>query len=192
MKKMIRIAALAATLTFGLSANAQAQDMETYGGIGVGSFSIKSNWLVPALGSSKGRNVGVFGFVGTDINDFFGLELRGGTTNNADVWGLRYKLNWFISYLGKVQFPIGENLSVYGLAGGTTADIHEYITQPPLAPYWWTVTSTSPSFGGGVKLKIDENWHIGAEWMRYWHNNQVDQFEKVTVDGISATMDMRF
>jgi len=186
MKNMIRATAIAATLMLGLSSNAQAADMEHYGGFGVGSFSIKSNF--PALGgTSKGRNVGVFGIIGTDINDVFGLELRGGTTNNASVWGVRYKLNWFISYMGKVQLPVGENLSIYGLAGATTADIHEY--SPPFA---WTAASTAPSFGGGIKLKFDENWHMGAEWLRYWHNNQVDQFETVTVDGISLTADLRF
>jgi opacity protein-like surface antigen len=183
MKKMIRMAAIAAAFAFGVGGTAQAQDMEHYGGLGVGGFMIKSK---PAGGASNsGSALGGFGYIGTDINDYFGLELRLGGTNGVTLVNTSYKMKYFFSYLAKGQFPVSDSVHLYGLVGGTTGAVS--------ATGNTNQTKTSLSFGGGAKLRVDENWSLGAEWMRYWHNVKpwANQTE-VSVDGISATLDLRF
>lgn len=183
MKQMIRAAAMAITFAFGLAGTAQAKDMEYYGGVGVGGFNVKST--ITGLGSQSGMATGVFAYLGSDINDYIGAELRFGGTTGAPVWGLHYKLNYFLSYLAKPQVPLGESVSLYALVGGTTANLK---TNGGL-----NTTKTSFTFGGGAKLRVDENWSVAAEWVRYLNNAKVvNGLAKINVDGISFTADLRF
>jgi len=164
MKRMIKIAGLALAIAFS-TATAQAQDIKPYAGVGLGYFAFDVG-----LGYGTMSTIGYFGQIGADFGDYFGAELRAGATQEADktVGGinLKLKLSSFISYLGKLQYPVSDQLKIYALAGGTTAKATATASVPSLAASAST-TTTAGSFGGGVSFNANDNIRVGAEWMRY-------------------------
>jgi len=188
MKNMLRTAVLAVALIFA-SAPALAQDFEfkPYVGVGLGGFNIELDAL--GLLSDSDTAFGGYGLVGADFNDYLGAELRVGTTANATLFGaVDVGVDYFISYLAKVQYPATPELRVYGLIGGTTAKATTSVVGFPDESY----TETGVSFGAGLDYRIMDQVIIGAEWVRYWHNVEVEPGLEAIVDGFSGLVKYEF
>lgn len=178
--KSIKLAALAIAIGFG-TVSAQAGETQPYAGVSLGGFNIESK-ITGVVDS--GSTTGYYVFLGADINDYLAAELRLGATGNAAVWGLNYKLSSFVSYLAKGQFPVSSDLRVYGLLGGTTANLK--------TSGGADVTKTGLTFGGGAEFNINEQLSVGAEWVRYWSNVTVSPSVDVSASGLSATLKYNF
>jgi len=160
---------------------ASAADLKPYAGIGIGGYTF----------TGAGTSFGGFGQVGADIGDYFGAELRLGTSSKASYSTASFngevKLDYIFSYLGKVQAPINESWHVYALLGGTTAQLTDTIKTPGwifLASGTNTLSSKSTSFtaGGGLDFQVQDNLSVGAEYMRYYKD----------VSGFSANLKFLF
>lgn len=187
MKKMIRMASLALALALG-AASAQAEDFgfDPYAGVGLGAFNLDAG-----LGSAYA--FGGFGFIGADINDYLAAEVRLGTTGTAslNVAGVPTEstVDWFVSYLGKLKLPVSEQVSLYGLVGATTLKTSWSI------PGFVTLNNTSTTFtyGGGGEFKVNDQVHVGAEWVQYSMNaNPFIAFPGLDAWGISGTVRYSF
>jgi opacity protein-like surface antigen len=187
MKKIVRTAAIAATVAFGLVGNAQAQDIQPYAGVGVGTFNLDA-------GFGSAYAFGGFGLVGVDINEYAGVELRAGTTAKASVNVVSIptenSIDYFFSYLAKLKLPVNENLGFYGLLGGTT--LKTKFSVPAVGAS--TNTSTDFSYGAGIDYKIDDQMKVGAEWVQYSKkaNSASPTFPGLDAYGISATLNIAF
>lgn len=188
MKRTLKIAGLALAMALGAtSAQAAELDIKPYAGFGVGAFNMDA-------GFGSAYAVGGFGILGIDLHENFAAELRAGTTGNASVTvaGIlptENSADWFVSYLGKVKMPIGDQLGVYGLAGATTMKAKFATLGASL-----TKTTTSFSFGGGLEYDMDDQLHIGAEWVQYANeaNATSPTFPGIDMWGISGTLRYNF
>jgi len=105
-------------------------EIKPYAGIGIGAFGLeyKQSGL-----SQKNTVFGGYGKFGADIGDYFGLEVRVGTTSSgtqsypAGTLGSSYPFDskgsadYFVSYLAKFQYPVTVDFKPYVMIGGTTA-----------------------------------------------------------------------
>jgi len=196
-----------------ISTNAQAQGMEPYIGIGGGIFAIQLELNDPLVGSASQRNPtwGSFIKAGVDVNEYFGGELRIGTTGTPSTdWGpglpvgsglitlvpsnVSTKIDYFFSYLGKIQYPVSDSYKIYVLLGGTTA---KYTDSLSIAGFNFngSNTKTGFTFGGGVEVNLNQRTSIGIEWIEYWTNVTLDTTggtEKGSFRGLSVTLNMAF
>jgi len=151
---------------------ANATDIKPYAGIGIGGYSIDT-------GGSTGTQTtfGGFGQFGADIGDYFGAELRLGTSGKTSYSSgganIDINLDYAFSYLGKIQAPITESIRIYTLLGGTTGQVTGKINTPGFVfaasgTNTLSTSKTSFSFGGGFDFKIQDRLSIGAEYMRYY------------------------
>jgi len=178
MKKIITAAIFA---LLALPTLASATDIKPYAGVGLGGYTFKG----------AGTSFGGFGQFGADIGDYFGAELRLGTSSTTSYTsgGVNFDLNvdYGFSYLGKLQAPISESVHAYALLGGTTAQVTNKIKTPGLV-FASSGTNTlvtkknSFTFGGGLDFKIQDSLSIGAEYMRYYKD----------VSGFSANLKFLF
>lgn len=174
MKGLVKSIAMVAAI---LSASniAKAEDVKSYVGLGVGSYSFD----VDILGfKDSGSVTGAYGVLGYDANPYFGMELRMGATGEANVWGLKYSMSNFISYLVKLQYPASEEFRVYVLVGGTSGNL----TTSGGA----SVSKTGLSYGGGAEFNVSENLSIGAEWVQYWDKVAMTPGVNTSLTGISG------
>jgi len=181
ISKKIGISAIFAFI-LSLSGPAQAQDIHPYAGAGLGVVMFD---LGPGIGTKNA--FGGFGQFGIDYGDFIGAELRVGSTSNVSFTYLglngRAGIDYFFSYLAKLQLPVSEQLRIYGLAGGTTAKASVTISIPgSIFSASASSTSSELSFGGGMDVKIQDQWHAGVEYMRYANDTR----------GISANLKYLF
>jgi len=182
MKKIMTITGLLFALLFGFS-TANANEIRPYAGVGVGVF----NFDINAFGiNDSGNGTGFFGILGADFTENIGAELRVGATGNAGVFATNYKMGSFFSYLVKGQFPVTDDLRIYGLLGGTTANL-----KTTTGGDW---TKTGFSFGAGAQFRINDQFSVSGEYMRYWHAVTFEPLAAAdaTVDGLSATFDFHF
>lgn len=181
MFKTIRNAAIAMMAMLFTFSAVQAEEIKPYVGAGAGGF----RFVVTSAGvDNSGTSFGGFGILGASINDYIAVELRGGASTNADVSaGLKYKHSYFISYLAKLQYPVGDGVFIHALGGGTTANIKSTGLD---------TSKTGISFGGGIRFAVDDQLSFGAEWVRYWHNVSIPGNRSVDVDGISGTLRYNF
>jgi len=161
-----RIAALFIFI-LSFSVPAQSQDFHLYDGVGLGVVMFD---LGPGIGTKDA--FGGFGQVGIDYGDYIGAELRMGSTSNVSFTYLGLNgtagIDYFVSYLGKIQIPVSKQLRIYGLAGGTTARASVSISIPgSIFSASASSTSTEFSAGGGIDVTVRDQWHLGAEYMRY-------------------------
>jgi len=177
-------AAMFALLT--LPSVASATDIKPYVGIGIGGYS-------KDVGGATGTTTvfGGFGQFGADIGDYFGAELRLGTSSTTSITsgGVNIDLNldYAFSYLGKLQAPITESIRIYTLLGGTTGQVTGKINTPGFGfaasgTNTLSVKTTSFSIGGGLDFQIQDSLSIGAEYMRYYSD----------VSGFSANLKFLF
>jgi len=162
MKKMIVSAAALLAMT-GATAQAQAQDISYYTGLGLGTLN--TEYKATGVDQTK-MTFGGFVNLGADINDYFAAELRLGTTgkNSKTIGGVQRSFSspFFLSYLAKGKYPLTSNLDAYLLAGATTARIKG--TSAGLSQ---SKTKTGLSLGAGFDYKLDRQMSVGAEWTQY-------------------------
>jgi len=178
MKKTI-LAAVAA-MAFGFAGLAQAGETGYYVNLGTGLYVLN----VDGAGVSKSGDAWG-GFVGTgyDSGSNIAAELRIATTQGTDlspVAGSNDRIQYAFSYLAKPYMDFSyadQDLSAYGLIGGTTMRIESLNTAKSM---------TALSFGAGLEAQVAENCKVGAEWMRMAHNK--DYTPGVTVDADAFTL----
>jgi len=182
MKKIITAAMF--TL-LALPSVASATDIKPYAGLGIGGYSIKTTT------SGTQTAFGGFGQFGADIGDYFGAELRLGTssTTSYTTQGANVDLNldYAFSYLGKLRAPISESVHAYALLGGTTGQATGKIKTPGFVfassgTNTLVTKKTSFTVGGGLDFNIQDSLSIGAEYMRYYKD----------VSGFSANLKFLF
>ncbi len=150
---------------------AQAQDFKPYAGVGLGAFGLE---LKNASIAYNQKNTVFGGYLkfGADINDYFGGELRIGTTANGTSTYPRGTItlsgDYFLSYLAKIQYPLTPDFRLYGLLGGTTAKMKVSVVGPLVVSD--SATQTGFSYGVGGEYFFNPNMSLGAEWMQYWTN----------------------
>jgi len=210
MKKLYGLMAISVLV---MSSNCQAQDMKPYIGIGGGMFAIQFELNDPLVGSASQRNPtwGSFIKAGVDMNEYFGGELRVGTTGTPSTdWGpglpvgggftttvpsnVSTKIDYFISYLGKIQYPVSDSYRIYALLGGTTA---KYTRSLSIGGFNLNGSDnkTGFTFGGGMEVNLNERTSIAIEWVEYWTNVTLDttgSTDKGSFRGLSATLNMEF
>jgi len=151
---------------------ASAADIKPYVGLGIGGYSIN-------LGGGVGNKTafGGYGEVGVDFEKYFGAELRLGTSGNTN-WSsgaanAETSIDYMFSYLVKVQGPVSDSFYVYGLLGGSTAQLTSTIKTPGFVFVSTGTNSsvaknTSFTFGGGFDIQVMDKLSVGAEYMHYY------------------------
>jgi len=184
MKKIIKASMLAAVLLL-IPAHASAEDMyfDPYVGVGLGMFSLNT-------GSSSDWVTGGFAQLGAEINPYLSPQLRlGGAGQTGATSGYsRAALDWFASYLLRVQVPATDVFMVYGLVGGTT--MRTSLT--PTGGSKLSDTSTKFSFGGGIEYNASKHLDIGAEWVRYGRGYKSASNRGLNVNGAMGVVKYSF
>jgi len=169
-----------------------AADMKPYAGIGLGLFELDP-------GKNKQSVFGGFGFVGLDIDEYFATELRtgiGGSQTREELGPLTeaFKVNWFVSLLAKPKIALASDFELYGLIGITS--MRTSIT-PTASVIQTSSTQTGLSFGVGATYTINNQFKIGAEWVRYATNadaasKNTAAFQGLDVNGFTTTLAYQF
>jgi len=189
MKRCLIITAVAVFLGV-QPVQAQNFDVKPYVGAGIGVFGIEAKGTNGVVYNQKNTVFGGYGKVGVDIGDYLGAEIRVGATSSgtetqpAGTFGVPFafdtqvKMSTFVSYLGKLQYPVTPDLHLHALLGATTAKFEE-------SDFISTAGSTKTgfSYGFGADYYIQDVLSVGGEWMQYWTN--VGSFT-----GISAEVKM--
>lgn len=186
MKNIFRLTCLIISLCFA-TLPAQAFDFKPYSGVGLGGFIIDA-------GPGSEYAFGGYGILGADFHENFGIEFRVGSTSTTaknvvvPITGLEeipngglqpitlltptpasIRVDWFVSYLFKVQQPLGSAFSIYGLVGATTLRSSLYF---PSLGRTGHITRTALSYGGGVDFNLGNQWIVGVDGMVY--SNRAD------------------
>jgi len=206
MKKQIYLAAVFLGLSVVPLTNAQANewDMRPYMGVGLGAFNV---------GYKDSRvsqtDTGFGGFIkgGADFGDYFGAEIRVGTTSNGSTsyaaggalgsaGTLKASSDYFVSYLGKVQMPVSNELRPYALLGATTA---VFATTNSVSGASEKVAKTGISYGVGLDYNLGNQLSANVEWVQYWNNVTLGNKSagtgtspKAKIWGLVAGLDYRF
>jgi len=209
---MKKVSGLFCSIAFiaGLSGTAQAADFKPYIGLGSGMFAIdfKLNDTLTSSMSQRRQTWGGFIKAGVDAVHYFGAEFRLGATGKASrEWGaglpvgygavttgtstVNTKINYFFSYLGKLQYPVGDAFKVYALAGGTTAKY----TVSWSATGSENATVTGFTYGGGLEYGFAKRYSLGLEWVEYLKDATISgagSTDQGSFRGLGATLNMSF
>lgn len=155
---------------------------DPYAGAGIGSFQLST-------GASTTTNSGGFVLFGAEIHPYLAPEIRVGKASRGSVTGYsRVSLDWFASYLLRLQAPVNEDTTLYGLAGATTM-------RTALTPTGGTQrnrTSTTFSFGVGLDYRPMDQLSVAAEWVRYGRGYKSASASGLNVTGISGVVKYSF
>ena len=177
--KNVKLITLATTLTTVLAAPMAANATGFYLGANAGSGQ-QSHQLM-----EKAETTGVAAIkAGYDFNDYFGAEVRYGGVNqrSSDI-----ELNSFASVYAKVQYPITESISVYGLAGMTAANLpQDSLIAVPQSKAKSSGSESSASFGAGVRYAVTDNFGISLEAMR------ISSHDAYKLDAVMLGVDYKF
>jgi len=145
-------------------------DIRPYAGVGIGAFGLE---FKDDTGSVKKTVFGGYGKVGVDIGDYLGAELRFGSTASGSKLSpldptitVTMSDDYFLTYLGKLQYPVTPDLHLYTMLGATTAKIK--LTNS--IGFNQSQTKTGFSYGFGTNYYVQNTLSVGAEWMQYWSN----------------------
>lgn len=207
MKNIFRLTCLAIGLCFA-TLSAQAMDFKPYVGAGAGGFVIDAG-----LGSETA--FGGFAIAGADLHENFGIEFRAGTTGNAgnnivfpvgsvpgEVGNIilvapepaTVSVDWFVSYLAKLQYEIAPQFRIYGLVGGTTLRskiAFQGVSKGVVA----RATKTTLSYGGGIDYDLGNQWSVGVDGLIYANEASTTVpalFTGIDIWGFSATVKYAF
>ncbi len=110
----------------------------------------------------------IVGKVGYNFNKYIGVEGRAGfgiTDADHDGGGTsELKENYGI-YL-KPQLPLGDKVSLFGLAGYAQAKVDSVSTSGLSGE----LNEGSPSFGLGLEFAVNDSWSVVAEGIRLLHS----------------------
>jgi len=191
MKRCLTIAAI--MLLLGVQpAQAQNLDVKPYVGVGIGAFGLE---IKDTGVNIKNTVFGGYGKVGANIGDYLGVELRiGSTASGSKVSPIdptvipKVKADYFLSYLGKLQFPVTPDFKIYALLGGTTAKLK--LTNN--IGFNANPTKTGFTYGFGAEYYLQDKLSVGGEWMQYWTNVTVGTNLEAKVWGATATVAYHF
>lgn len=147
---------------------ARADDIQPYAGVGLGGV------LIDAGLGSKDAFSG-YGILGADLSENYGVELRfgaaGKTSGSVIVPQGRVEqapllvptpanisLDWFFSYLLKLQYPLNDAFRIYGVVGGTAMK-----AKFAFATTTQRATFNALSYGGGFDYNLGNQWVIGVD-----------------------------
>jgi len=194
MKSIFRTMVLMCFLSFipsSLLADDFDLDVRPYLGGGIGAFNIDAGF-----GSST--SFGGFGTVGANLNKYIAVEVRTGASSDASVTVLgtvntTSGVDWFVSYLAKPQFSVFGDGNIYGLIGATTLKT-TFTAIGPGGSFAVSKTGTGFSFGGGFEYKLMNNIYVGAEWVQYASDADVNAvpFPGLDVWGASGVVRYQF
>ena len=165
-------------------APAQAEDFhfEPYAGVAAGAFGL----------STQGTSDKVFGGYlrfGAEITPYFAPEIRVGSAAKGSTSGFsEASMNWFVSYLARVQVPVNADVRLYGVFGGTT--LRTSLT--PTGGAQRKDTTTDFTFGGGLDYRLPNGLLAGAEWVRYAHGYDNVKKRRLDVWGIVGSLSVSF
>ena len=188
MKHLLRSMALMAVITLS-SPLAHALDMRTYAGVAAGGYNVE----ITSAGIKGSDTVGGgYMLLGADFNEYAGAEFRIGGMANATVTfglpvGVDISTDYIVSYFVKPQFPVGEDARIYGLIGGSSVSA----TATVLGITAWSATGSDLSYGVGADYGWGEDFHLGAEWVRYITDVSFGA-DTMTVDGFVASAKFYF
>jgi len=163
---------------------AQAEDLyfDPYVGAGLGQFQLST-------GNNSATVPGGFVLLGAEVHPYVAPEIRVGKANKGTTTGYSsVALDWFASYLLRLQAPVSEDTMLYGLVGGTT--MRTALT--PTAGTKISDTSTTFSFGLGIDYRPMRNVSVAAEWVRYGRGYKAASTRGLNVTGISGLLKYSF
>lgn len=185
-------------------AHAEAADMRPYLGVGLGVFGLE--YTEPGV-TQKNNVFGGFIKGGLDINDYFGVEMRIGATDNGKttypagfVTGsvapttVAQSFDSFVSLLAKLQYPVSPDMRLYAMLGSTSATYKQtYTPVPPGFVASQSVTKAGLSYGVGFEADINDSFFGGLEWMQYWTNVKLNTTgTKMKMWGATASVSYGF
>jgi len=158
-----------------------AQEVKVYAALETGTYAVKYSESGPAgaLSAKKSGMLAGMVKVGLDYNDYVGGEIRLGTVQagsvsfpvgtlgSATAFGVKIQPSLFISYLGKVHYPVSQSFEVYALFGGTAAKFNIKPTGTGVMLSTRAI-KTGLSYGIGAEYKPRPLFSVGLEWMQYW------------------------
>ncbi|WP_176957985.1 outer membrane beta-barrel protein [Mariprofundus sp. KV] len=156
----------------GVSA-ADANDFKPYIGLGAGLFHLK--YTEDRAASNIGMNQSTWGTflnAGVQYKKYIGLELRGGLTGggsasfpaNVPPEFLKVRADAFFSYLLKPQFPVSDQLKVYGVFGGTAVKYEAIKSSGGIQHVPW---KTGVTYGLGLEYQFRLKGSLAIEWVEY-------------------------
>jgi len=197
---MKRFILIAAALLFAGASTAQAQDIKPYAGLAFGAFGVEES--EPGF-NQKSTVFGGYGKLGLDFNEYIGAEVRIGATSSGSAgypagtlgspvaFNVALSAQNFFSYLVKLQYPVAEDFRVYGLIGGTTAKFKLDVSVLGLTGTT-SKTKTGFSYGGGGEYFVSDKISIGAEWVQYWTDVNLDPVSTARIWGASGSINYYF
>jgi len=166
-------------------------DVHPYLGAGSGAFSVDA-------GFGSDTVFGGFGTIGANLNDYLAVEARVGASTDSTMTLLgsvnaTSGVDWFVSYLAKPQYPVTGDLNIFGLAGATTMKT-TFSAVGPGGSFSVSHTGTTFSFGGGAEYQLLDNVYVGAEWVQYANDADVNAvpFPGLDVWGASGSIRYQF
>ncbi len=179
MKKTVMACAM--VLGMGLATPAFAQ--EPYVGIGLGAIEMDT-------GANKKSGFGGFlqlGYNFTDFNRFLGAEFRVGTSARA----AKAKVDYFVSGFLKLNLELTRDFNAYALLGATNLK-----TSYQTATVKKSKTGGAFSFGFGGEYRLDRDFSIAGEWVRYAtkanSSTLTTNFAGLDVNGFTANVAYHF
>jgi len=156
-----------------------AQEVKVYAALEAGAYTMKYAETGSAGSLSTTKSILPAGIlrVGFDY-DYFGGEIRigvmqgfnaafpAGTLGSATPFNLSLRASPFVSYLGKLQYPVTKAFNVYALLGGTAAKFST--NQSVTGVLNSNATKTGFTYGLGAEYKPRPQFAIGLEWIQYW------------------------
>jgi len=153
-----------------------------YAEAGIGQFQLNT-------GSSTSTVSGGVAVLGAEIHPYIAPEIRFGKASSGNVTGyLNVSLDWFVSYLLRLQAPVNEDTTLYGLGGATTM-------RTALTPTGGTKnssTTTAFSFGVGLEYRPMANVSVAGEWVRYGRGYNAASGKGLNVTGIAGLLKYSF
>ncbi|OIO69876.1 MAG: hypothetical protein AUJ56_06800 [Zetaproteobacteria bacterium CG1_02_49_23] len=171
-----------AMLLLSASTGAWAQD-NLYVGVGVGQFTHSAE----SFGfKDSGSSTGYIIQLGSNTNEYFGVEARLSGTGKANVPGFGASFDTSLaSVFLKARAPVADQFHVFGLLGHTSGD------SKASGLVTGTAKKGSISYGVGTSMNMD-NFSGSLEWVRYWDNVDGGSNIKITIDGISFNLAYTF
>ncbi|WP_394202713.1 porin family protein [Shewanella waksmanii] len=175
----MKLMMLASTLAVSLMAPVASHATGFYLGGNVG-YGAQSHDLI-----EKAESTGVAAIkAGYDFNDYFGVELRYGGVNKQSS---EIELKNFASAYAKVQYPISQSFSIYGLVGATATQVPELnLTPVPQSATQTTHSVGSASFGIGTRYAFTENFGMSLELTR------IASHAEYKLDSVMLGVDYKF
>jgi opacity protein-like surface antigen len=108
--------------------------------------------------------------LGSELHRYFGVETQLLTGVVEDKWAtpagnLYTNLNGTVGLYGRLQLPVGDAFTLYGLAGYARSWIKVNSTIPPLGSF--RSHDSDFSAGGGIDIHLSKKASLSIDYMQY-------------------------